>query len=296
MASLLLSPWAHVLAFAWGAIFGSFASVVIHRVPRGESIVRPRSRCPGCGATIRAWDNIPIVSYLVLRGRCRRCGENVPLRYLVIELLSGLLSFATFVLTVHLPLVSGGQPGLLAWQLSFAFTLALLVVIYVDLDFWIVPDAVVLPMAAVGVLAAVLAPDALGVGAIESVGAALLGAGLFVGIRWLYLRRRGIEALGLGDAKLLLMVGAFGGLRGLVWCIGAGAIQGLLVAVPVLFAGRRVANRDLREVHGDDPDLGEDGPGVMGKRVPFGPFLAVAALEYVLLRSQIDGLVNALTG
>jgi leader peptidase (prepilin peptidase)/N-methyltransferase len=131
----------------------------------------------------------------------------------------------------------------------------------------------------------------LGIGAIEAVAAGAGGYLLFAAIRWFYLRFRGIEGLGLGDAKLLLMVGAFCGFRGLVWCIGAGALQGLLVSVPMLLLGRNVANSDLQEIHGEDPVLGEEDPhaGVMGRRVPFGPFLALAGLEYVLVRDVIDG-------
>jgi leader peptidase (prepilin peptidase) / N-methyltransferase len=288
---VLLSPWARVLAFVWGTLWGSFANVVIHRVPQGLSVLRPRSRCPACGTPIAGWDNIPVVSYLVLRGRCRACGEPFSLRYLMVELLAGVLSFALYMKLVHVPLVAGGGPAVVAWMLWFAFALALLVVAYIDLDCWIIPDAIVLPMAALGVGLAFAWPAGLGVSGLEALLAAALGYGLFAGIRLLYLRWRGIEALGLGDAKLLLMVGAFVGLPGLVWCVGAGAVQGLLISVPLLLLGRRVANSDLHEVHGEDPELPpEDADGaVTGRRVPFGPFLALAALEYVMLRDAIEG-------
>src|SRR5690606_13873320 len=142
--------------------------------------------------------------------------------------------------------------------LWFTFGLALLVVTYIDLDYWIIPDAIVLPLAAVGAGLAVIWPELLGLTWIEAIGAALAGYGLFAGIRWLYLRFRGIEGLGLGDAKLLLMVGAFTGPVGLAWTLGAGALQGLLISIPLLRSGKQVANSDLQEVHGDDPTLGED--------------------------------------
>lgn len=294
LVEVLLSPWARVVAFVWGTLWGSFANVVIHRVPQGLSVLRPRSRCPSCGTTIAGWDNIPVVSYLVLRGRCRACGEPFSLRYLAVELLAGVLSFALYVQLVYVPLVAGAGPGLAAWLVWLAFGLALLVVAYIDLDCWIIPDAVVLPMAVVGVGLAFAWPQGLGVGGVEALGAAALGYCAFAGIRLLYLRLRGIEALGLGDAKLLLMVGAFTGLPGLVWCVGAGAVQGLVVSVPLLLAGRRVANTEIHEVHGDDPELPpEDADGaVTGRRVPFGPFLAIAALEFVLLRDAIEGLMG----
>ena len=295
---LMLSPWARVFAFAWGAIWGSFANVVIYRMPRGESVVHPRSRCPACGHAISGFDNVPIVSYLVLRGRCRSCKAPFSPRYLMVELLAGMLSFATFMTVVHVPLVAGATGSLVQWQLQFLLCLALLVVVFVDLDLWIIPDPIVLPMTGLGLVLAVAVPDLLGVGWMAAFGSAAAGYGVFAGIRWLYLRTRGIEALGLGDAKLLAMVGAWLGPVGLCWCVGAGAVQGLMVALPMLAMGKSIANTDLHEVHGDDPELGgpNDERAVMGKHVPFGPFLGLAALEYVLLGPQIDALLQMLVG
>ena len=289
LVAALLSAWAPAAAFVWGALWGSFANVVIYRIPRGMSVMRPRSHCPTCERPVAAYDNVPILSYLLLRGRCRGCGAPFSMRYVLVELMAGVLSLALFLQFIQVPLIAGSSVSLWTWLLWFGFGLAAIVVTYVDLDFWIVPDAVVLPMAAVGLLVAVLAPSVLGTPWPWALGAAAAGYLLFAGIRWLYLRWRGIEALGLGDAKLLLMVGAFTGPQGLVWTIGAGAFQGLMVMVPLLLLGRAVANRDLHEVHGDDPLLGKEDPeaGIRGRRVPFGPFLAVAALEYVLLRPRI---------
>lgn len=292
---VLLSPGLRVLAFVWGLVWGSFANVVIHRVPLGLSIVRPRSRCPRCETPIASLDNVPVLSYLLLRGKCRACKAPVSLRYPTVELLAGMLSFALYMRHVFVPLVAGADASPWAWLLWFTFGLALLVVTYIDLDYWIIPDVIVLPLTGVAVAAAVLVPDVLGVGAFEAIMAALAGFALFAGIRFVYLRWRGIEALGLGDAKLLLMVGAFTGPTGLVWTIGAGAVQGLLVSIPMLLAGRRIANRELADVHGDDPELGEDDPDrVLGQRVPFGPFLALAAIEFMLLRGPIEDLAGAL--
>ncbi len=296
---ILLSPALRVAAFLWGTLWGSFANVVIYRVPLGESVISPRSRCPGCETAIAWYDNIPVLSYLLLRGRCRHCGESFALRYLLVELIGGLLSFALFMLYVITPLLEGGGlDGLITWQLWFFFSLSLVVVTFTDLDVWIIPNEVVLPMAGVGLLVAVWRPELLGVETIPAVVAGVAGLGLVVGIRWLYLKLRDIEAMGLGDGKLLLMVGFFGGPTALAWTLGAGALQGLLVSVPLLLSGRNLANTELEEVHGDDPELGEEDPdaGVMGRRVPFGPFLALAALEFVLLRREIDGLFAWLAG
>lgn len=291
LVAVLLSPWAKIAAFVWGALWGSFANVVVHRVPLGLSVLRPRSRCPACETPIAAWDNIPIVSYLVLRGRCRHCKEPYSVRYLVVELLAGMLSFALYLQWVQVPLVEGGDASAWAWLLHFTFGLALLAVIQIDLAWWIIPNVIVLPLAVVGFVASFW--RLVGVDPFASGAAALTGYGLFAGLRAVYLRWRGIEALGLGDAKLLLMVGAFTGPAGLLWTIGGGAVQGLLVSVPMLLAGRNVAHTDLHEIHGDDPELGEEDPNsrVMGRRVPFGPFLGMAALEWVLVPRQIEWLL-----
>jgi leader peptidase (prepilin peptidase)/N-methyltransferase len=286
---LLLSPGAKVLAFVWGALWGSFANVVIHRVPRGLSVVRPRSRCGGCGADVRAIDNIPIISWIVLGGRCRACRAPFSVRYLVVEVLAGCLSFALWIQKVQVPALRGEEPRLLAYAAAFLLCLAFLAITYIDLDFWIVPDVIVLPLTIVGLAVAALAPKTLGVGWIEAAAASSSGFLLFAGIRWYYLRFRGIEGLGLGDAKLLAMVGAFLGVQGLAWTVAAGAVQGLVVSVPLLLTGRQVANSELQAVHGDDPTLGQEDPaaGVGGRRVPFGPFLALAGLEFVLLEAPI---------
>jgi leader peptidase (prepilin peptidase) / N-methyltransferase len=296
LASLLLSPWARVFAFAWGAIWGSFANVVIHRVPREMSLVRPRSRCEACKTPIAAWDNIPILSYLLLRGRCRKCGEPFAVRYLMVEVLCGVLTFALWIQIVHVPLLRAHSPALVAWLLWGAFAIALVIVTFTDLDRWIIPDVVVKPMAALGLVCALVDERWLGVPPLEAATAGIGGWAVFVGIGWLYKRFRDIDALGEGDAKLLLMVGAFTGMPGIAWCVGAGAIQGLIVSVPMLLLGRRVANVELSEAHGDDPQLRPAGSGVMGQRVPFGPFLALAALEYALLRGSIDGALARLLG
>jgi leader peptidase (prepilin peptidase) / N-methyltransferase len=292
LLAVLMMPLAPLLAFVWGLLWGSFANVVIYRVPRDLSVVRPRSHCPTCERQLPWYDNIPVLSYLLVRGRCRGCGGRIPLRYLVVELLAGILSFALYMQHVARPLVQGGAPGLAAWLLWFCFGMALLIATYTDIDLWVIPNEVVLPVAVLGLAAAAIDETVLGVSPLEAVVAGAVGYALVAGLRWVYLRYRDIEALGLGDGALLLMVGAFCGAKGLVWTIAAGAIQALLVAVPMLLLGKKLATTDLQAVHGDDPALGADGEGVMGARVPFGPFLAVAAFEYMLIPEQIDALLS----
>lgn len=289
---LLMTPLAPAFAFVWGLLWGSFANVVIYRVPQGLSVVRPGSACPACEQPIAWYDNIPVLSYLLVRGRCRKCGAKISLRYLAVELLAGVLSFTLFMQFVMRPLLLGGAPGLAAWLIWFCFGMALLISTFTDLDQWVIPNEVVLPIAGLGVVAALVDPGILGVGVLESVVAGVVGYALIAGLRWVYLRFRDIEALGLGDGALLAMVGACCGAKGLLWTIAAGAIQALVIAVPMLLLGKKVASTELQEVHGDDPELGQDGEGVLGARVPFGPFLALAALEYVLIPEQIDALVG----
>ena len=293
LIEILLSPWLRIAAFVWGALWGSFANVVIYRLPLGLSLVKPRSRCPVCETPIAWYDNVPILSYLLLRGRCRHCEAPFKLRYLLVELLGGLLSFATFMLFVITPLLEGGGiEGLIQWQIWFFFCLSLVVITFTDLDVWIIPNEVVLGMAAIGAVLAVGWPEQLGVETIPALASGVGALALIAGLRWFYLKFRGIEAIGLGDGKLLLMIGVFGGPGAVAWTLGAGALQGLLVSLPMLALGRNIANTELTEVHGDDPELGEEDPdaGAMGKRVPFGPFLALAGLEWVLLRDPIEGV------
>lgn len=286
-------------AFVFGALWGSFGNVVIYRLPQeGMSIVSPGSRCGSCGAPVAWYDNIPIVSYLVLRGRCRKCKTSFSPRYMLVEALCGVLSFALFMAYVVAPLVQGGgAEGLVRYGLWFVFCFGLVLITFTDLDWWIIPNEIVLPLAVIGLGVSAWDESWLGVPFSEAALAAAIGYGVVWSLRLLYLRLRGIEAMGLGDGKLLMAIGAFGGLPAIAWALGAGALQGLLISVPMLLFGKQVANSDLQEVHGEDPELGEEDPdaGVMGMRVPFGPFLALAALEYVLLRPQIDGLLAYLT-
>ncbi|KIG16292.1 hypothetical protein DB30_04752 [Enhygromyxa salina] len=299
LIEILMSPWLRLAAFVWGALWGSFANVVIYRLPLGLSVARPRSRCPGCETPIAWYDNIPILSFLLLRGRCRKCDEPFSARYLLVELLAGLLSFALYMLYVVTPLLEGGGiEGLIAWQIWFFFCLSLVIVTFTDLDQWIIPNEVVLGMSALGIPLVLWQPELVGVEPIPAIASGVGGLVLIAGIRWYYLKFREIEGIGLGDAKLILMIGIFCGPQAVAWTLGAGAVQGLLVSIPMLLAGRNPANTELEEVHGDDPELGTPDPdaGVMGQRVPFGPFLALAGLEWVLLRRPIEALFAWMMG
>lgn len=297
--SVLLSPYARIFAFLWGLLWGSFANVVIYRMPRGMSVVTPRSRCGACETPVAWYDNIPVLSYILLGGRCRHCKVRYGMRYLMVELIGGVLSLVCFAQTVIAPGLAGqaltwGSLGV--WLLWFLFTMALLVVTFVDLDLWIILPQVTVPVTIAGLLAAWLPWSAWSADPVQMTLGALLGAGIVLLIRFIYLRFRGIEGMGLGDAYLLALIGAFQGISGVAFAIAAGSLQGLLVAVPLRLLGKSVANHDIHEIHGDDPELGPDQSkaDLMGTMVPFGPFLALAALEYLAFGRVLAPWLNEL--
>jgi leader peptidase (prepilin peptidase)/N-methyltransferase len=234
-----------ILAVA-GALLGSFINVVIYRLPRGLSLVWPGSHCPRCGKSIAAYDNLPIVSFLLLRGRCRRCRMPISPRYPLVEALGA-------ALTLGIALQAGNGLGAL---IGLVFALALLAVLFIDYDFQIIPDVITLPGIALGLLATLLSPlsirDSL-------LGVVIGGGGLFL-VAAAYHRVARREGLGMGDVKLMAMVGAFLGWRGAVATLVLGSLAGSLVG-GVLIASRR---------------------GSRHTALPFGSFLAPAAWAALL--------------
>jgi leader peptidase (prepilin peptidase)/N-methyltransferase len=218
-----------LLALALGLIVGSFANVVIHRLPLGQSVVRPRSRCPRCGRPIRAWDNLPVLSYLVLRGRCRDCGARISPRYPLVELTNGLA-------WLGLALAHGPTPraGLL-----MIFTTALLVLALIDYDHHILPNAITLPGIALGLGAAAFPgshPPLLAAAAAAAAG--YLGFWLIATAgRWYYKE----DALGKGDWKLAAMLGAWLGGERLLLALVVGSFCGAVFGGALLLMGRATA-------------------------------------------------------
>jgi leader peptidase (prepilin peptidase)/N-methyltransferase len=214
-----------------GAIIGSFLNVCIHRLPREQSIVRPRSACPSCGRLIAWYDNVPVLSYLLLRGRCRGCGAPIAARYPLVEA-------ATALLFLGLALRRG--PGL-GWAVDAAFAAALVALIVIDAEHQILPDAITLPGIAAGLatspLRAALGPDLGSPAAVflDHLAAAVLGYLMLFAVNAAYRgwqAMRGVPAagrldgIGRGDYKLLAMVGAFLGLRLMLFTLFAGAVVG----------------------------------------------------------------------
>ncbi|HVR44584.1 MAG TPA: prepilin peptidase [Thermoanaerobaculia bacterium] len=215
--------------FALGAIIGSFLNVVIHRFPREESIVFPPSRCPRCGARIRPWDNVPIVSWLILLGRCRDCRSPIAVRYPLVELANGLFWLAAWL---HLGLTLSA----LLVALAVSMTIAL---IFIDAEIQILPDVIDLPGIAVGLgigwLGAGLARPHLVLSSslLDSILGAAFGAGLLLAVALAYRLIRGIEGMGLGDVKMIAMIGAVCGWAAVLPVIFLASVVGAVIGIAI---------------------------------------------------------------
>jgi leader peptidase (prepilin peptidase)/N-methyltransferase len=236
-----------VFGLVWAGIFGllvgSFVNVLIHRLPRDESLVRPGSHCPACGAPIGALENVPVVSYLALGGRCRSCRAPISPRYPLVELANALLWIASYRAA---PSWADFAAGAILSSLCLALA-------WIDADFQILPDVLTLPGTAAGLALAFLVRrlafrDA-------ALGAALGGGGLFL-LGWLWSRLRRVEAMGLGDVKMLAMLGAFLGPAGVLAAVFFASILGSLAGLVLILARR----------------------GSLKSAIPFGVFLAIGGV------------------
>jgi leader peptidase (prepilin peptidase) / N-methyltransferase len=293
------------IAVALGLLWGSFLNVVIYRVPREMSVATPPSSCPSCGARIKPYDNVPVLSWLILRGRARCCGAKISPRYPLVELIGGAIGLATLEILLRTfspdtPLVRAGA----VYVADFGLALALVAAAFIDAEHMYLPDAITVGGTIVGIATATLRGGTLT--------AALAGAFLgYVGV-WLpfivvYTKVRGITGMGHGDAKLTMLAGAWFGWQGAAFVLCAGAVQGSLCALGIyLVAGKieepeavredraelkRAAEEgdaEAAEILAEDP-LGEEPPkaGLGLSRFPFGPFLALACLEMLFAKPWI---------
>jgi leader peptidase (prepilin peptidase)/N-methyltransferase len=245
--------WA-VSFFVLGAVIGSFLNVVIARLPRGESIVTPSSRCTACGHPIRPRDNIPVLSYLLLGGRCRDCNTRISTRYPLIEFLTALLFLALYLKWGFTP----------ATGVFSIFAAALVAIFWIDLDHMIIPDAISLNCIPIGVAAAVggLLP---GMDWKYSLVGTVLGAVVLYVPAVLYERIRGTEGLGGGDVKLLAMIGAFTGPYGVMFVLFLSSTVGSLFGLVGMAALKTESTAPI----------------------PFGPFLSAAAVAYLFAGPEI---------
>jgi len=282
--SLLLSdaplpkPFIFIVTGFLGAIIGSFLNVVIHRLPREESIVFPNSRCPSCAAAIASYDNIPILSYLILRGRCRACKERISVRYPAVELLTALLFLAV-------AWRDGVSPAL-PFDLIFVSTLAAL--IFIDAEHMLLPNAITYPGMVFALIARVAIPylaamphfddleplmrgmlHGMPIWAASLMGAViggLIGGGSLWLMGWTWEKLRGIEAMGMGDVKMMFMVGAYLGWRLTILTIFLGVLSGSLIGIALML---RQGRRNMQML------------------LPFGVFLGIGAIAALLIGSQI---------
>ncbi len=241
-----------LFAFMFGAVVGSFLNVCIYRLPLEQSVVSPGSRCMGCGTAIRWYDNIPILSWLVLQGRCRSCKVPFSIRYPLVELLTGLLAVALF-------LKFGLSPSLVV---MFLFCAALVVITFIDFDHQIIPDEISLPGIIIGFLCSFFLP---GHGWLSSLFGIMVGWGSLALIFYGYLWLTGREGMGGGDAKLLAMMGAFLGLQAVPFIIFASSLVGTVAGLSIMAVQRK--DRHLA--------------------IPFGPYLALGAVLYIFFGPQL---------
>jgi len=304
----LPGPFITAIAVALGLSFGSFLNVVIYRLPRGESLSHPPSRCPGCGKGIRIYDNIPVLGWLLLRGRARCCKIRISARYPLIEALGGLIAWAIVrAIIFELPGETPWWKVVLLFASYLALSLGLLAAAVIDLEHMYLPDPITLGGALLGLLSVPLRG-----GTFQG---ALLGAALGFLLVWLpfdflYGKLRGLPGMGLGDAKLVMLAGAWFGWQGALFALLGGAVQATVVALAVYLARGRIdepeavirerrelqallesssgeARAELEREIARDPLAFEPEAGLGKARLAFGPFLALATVEYLLFGEVI---------
>jgi leader peptidase (prepilin peptidase)/N-methyltransferase len=249
---MLLPYLIEMFIFLMGLCIGSFLNVCIYRLPESKSIVHPRSMCPNCDTLIPFYDNIPLFSYLWLKGQCRRCKVKISMRYPMVELLGGLVALGTYLrfgLTIET-------------LIYYVFIAALLVVTFIDLDHRIIPDVITLPgipicFAASFALPVITYKDAL-------LGILVGGGSLFL-VAWVYTILTKKEGMGGGDIKLLAMMGAIVGWQGVLFTIFVASLVGTLAGFAVMLQSRKG----------------------MKLAVPFGPFLSIGSITYIFFGTEL---------
>ena len=265
IASQLHAPVAVVVAGLWGLLWGSFGNVCIHRVPLGQSVVRPASHCPHCQKEIAWFDNVPVLGWLMLRGRCRQCAAPISARYPLFEMLGGVLAVVLYLRFVAM----GGEtsPALLLAQflVYFGFALTLAVLSVIDWQLLLLPDRITLPAIPLFYVLGRVLGD---IGWLDALIGSAVGYLLIRAVSDGYYYLTGREGLGYGDGKLLGLIGALLGWQALPWTLLMGSVSACLISFPLLLWRRR-AGQEIVELR-QTP-------------VPFGPFLSLGALAYLLM-------------
>lgn len=250
-----------IIIFIFGMCVGSFVNVCIYRLPLSKSIANPpRSMCPSCDSLIRFYDNIPVLSYLWLKGRCRHCNTPISIRYMLVEVITGIAALS-ILFTFGLTLES---------LVYFTFISSLLVITFIDIDHKIIPNVITLPGIPIGLIASFALPalafknSALGL---------LAGGGSLWVVAWTYNLITRKEGMGGGDIKLLAMIGTIVGWQGVIFTIFASSAVGTLVGMTIML----VKGKDMKYA------------------VPFGPFLSIGAITYIFFGQRIiDWYLNTL--
>ena len=258
---MIMLPFTAFIVFLFGAIVGSFLNVCIVRLPKDESVVHPPSHCSNCDAGIAFYDNIPLISYLILRGCCRACGERISPRYFLVELLMASLAVGLYY-----------EFGLgLAFVASFVFVAALIVISFIDLAVRIVPDVISLPGIVAGLVFSLVGryvisdPFELVPSPVSALLGVLIGGGFLLTLAWAYEAFTGVEGMGGGDVKLLAMIGAFLGWPSIPITLFFSSLGGSVIGLTAMLikgVGRRYA-------------------------LPFAPFLCLGALLYLFFGKEL---------
>lgn len=299
----------------FGLMWGSFLNVVIYRVPLGLSVVSPPSHCPGCKQPIKIYDNIPVFGWLLLRGRARCCGVKVPYRYPLVEAMGGLLAWAIVeVVVLRLPPSTSIAKVVAIFGADLALALGLVAATFIDFEHMFIPDEITLGGAAVGLATTSFRPP---LSHVDTLTGAVVGfLMIWLPFDVLYRKLRGRTGMALGDAKMVMLAGAWFGLEGALFALLAGSVQGAIAALLVIFIKGDLDDHEAvkkereailaelaqmtpeeraeaeKELEGD-PIMEEKGDGALGARIPFGPFLALAILEYMLVgRDWLEGYLG----
>lgn len=256
--SMMPELYVYAVVFVFGSLIGSFLNVCIYRIPEKKSIAYPSSSCPSCSRPIRFYDNVPILSFILLRGRCRNCNFPISIKYPFVEFLGGAFSvmlYMRFALSAEF-FVYG------------VLVMVLIAITFIDLAHRIIPDVISLPMIAFGFVATVVMkyPELLE-GVLFSFTGIVVGGGVLLGVGLLYHLITGSEGMGGGDVKLLAMIGAFFGWKGVAFTLFMGSTFGALIGVAFMVVFGKKAKYAL----------------------PFGPFLAIGALIYLFAGDSIIG-------
>jgi len=243
-----------LVVFTFGACIGSFLNVCIYRLPLKISVVTPPSSCPVCKEPIKFYDNIPIISYLILRGKCRKCGTTISAKYPAIEFLTGMMAVATWVYFD----ISGSA------IVYFIFISSLIVITFIDIDYKIIPNVITLPGIPIALLAAsFILPE---MTPLKSITGALAGGGSLYAVAMIYAVLTGKEGMGGGDIKLLAMIGALTGIKGVILTVLLSSISGTVAGIGTMIFKRK---KDLKLA------------------IPFGPFLSIGAIVHIFFGNQL---------